>query len=518
VRLARQTRPPVVATADESHPLPARLPSVRGGDLARAGLVRLTADRATLAAFGVALAAACGLALTSIYRHDRFASNAYDLGIYDQSMWGLSHFEVLIPNTVQRLPSLIVELPLMFTLAPLYWLWEDARMLLVAQAALLALASLPIFWWARHVLGTLPAFLFQLAYLSFFGVLSGNLYDFHPAAVAAPLISFALFGLVTGRTRLLLAMLGLLLLTKENYALTVMAIGLYVAVVHRRFRLGLPVVAVAAVWFVIVWQVILPAIVGGGGYKAWEYDALGSGPADALVHLVRHPIDSIELFFTPHAKRVGLFNLFAPWLFLPLLSPLLLVGLPTLAERFFGGKPALWAQGFHYSLPVAPVLAFAAIDATRRIAARVPARGRVLAALAGACVLAAGLYFTLGRLRPLDELERYATDRQVADIRSCLAAIPPDASVVATSALVPHLSHRRRIYVLDERPVPRTQYVAVDLATWHFPRSAVELGRVVERSLRGGFGVACSRGAIAVLERGAPSRRLSPQLAAIWRR
>ena len=477
------------------------------------GIRGVTRDRALLVSLGLAFVATVGFALASISRHDQFGSNAYDLGIYDQSLWGLSHLDLKISNTVQRLPALIVELPLMFTLAPLYWLWDDARMLLVAQAALLAMASLPIFWWARRELGTVAGLVFQSAYLAFFGVLSGNLFDFHPAAVAAPLISFALFALATRRTGLLLAMLALLLVTKENYSLTVMAIGAYLVLVQRRWRLGLAIVAVAGAWFAVVWKFILPAISGGASYAAWQYGGLGSGPGNALVHLVRHPIDSIELFFTPHAKRVGLFNLFAPWLFLSLFSPLLLVGLPTLAERFFGDKPALWAQGFHYTLPLAPVLAFAAIDTTRRLAGLASQRHRIAASVVAAAVLLAGLYFTFGRLRPLDELDRYATDRQVADIRSCLATIPPAASVAATSALVPHLSHRRRIYVIDRRPLPRTQYVAVDLATWHYPLTAPELGTLVDRSLSRGFGVSCSSPTIVVLQRGAPSRRVAPELA-----
>ena len=39
-----------------------------------------------------------------------------------------------------------------------------------------------------------------------------------------------------------------------------------------------------------------------------------------------------------------------------------------------------------------------------------------------------------------------------------LAAIPPDASVVAQSSVAPHLSHRRSIYVLDSR-APDADYV-----------------------------------------------------------
>ena len=39
--------------------------------------------------------------------------------------------------------------PALMLLAPAYWIWDDARVLLVVQALLLAASSLPLFWWAR---------------------------------------------------------------------------------------------------------------------------------------------------------------------------------------------------------------------------------------------------------------------------------------------------------------------------------------------------------------------------------
>jgi uncharacterized membrane protein len=459
---------------------------------------RLRLDPLVLAALALALVAAAGYAAAAIYRHDHFGSNGYDLGIYDQSLWLLSELHPLADNTVQRMPSVFVELPLMFALFPLYWLWDDARMLLVAQAVLLAGASIPLFLWARAVVGEIAALLFQCAYLVFFGVIAGAIFDFHPAAVAAPLVATALYALVTQRTALLLVACALLLLTKENYAFVVLAFGLYVAVAYRRPRLGLGIAAAAVAWFAFVYKVYLPWISGGAPYAAWFYDALGADPGSAAWNVVRHPADTVQIFFTPEDKRIGLFNLFAPWLFLPLLSPLLLLGLPTLAERFLGSKEAYWLQGFHYTLPLAPVLAFAAVDATRRLARRVDAR---VAVAAGLCLLLAGLYFTFWRLRPLAELERYATSRQIEAIQTCLRAIPPDASVAATSALVPHLSHRRQVYVLDDRPIPDADYYALDRATWIFPFNHARIEALATRLRETGYETRCERESTTVLAR-----------------
>ena len=487
-----------------------------GGLRRRLRKVSLNAEAAsTTAALTLATLAAGGYAATSIFRHDRFGSNAYDLGLYDQMVWGYSRFDVAVPHTIAQAETLIGGhfQPVLFLLAPLYWVWADPRALLVVQALLLASASLPLFAWAREQLGTAVAAIFQAAFLIFWGLLAGNLFDFHATAFAVPVVAVALYALLTRRTLLLLAAVAVGLLVRENLALTFAAIGVYTALVQRRWRLGGAIAAVSVAWFLLVTRAILPAI-SGRSYEHWYYGTLGSGPAQALRTLILDPIESAKLFFTPHVKRVALFNLFAAWLFLPLVSPLLLVALPSLAERFFADRPELWAQGFHYSLVLAPILAFAAVDTTARITRYVDSqRARTVALGLATAVLCAGAFFSFVRLKPLDELRRYTSAEHAAEIDDCLDSIPAHASVAATSALVPHLSRRSEIYLLDRRPIPATEYVAIDVFTWMFPLEVADVRRLVQRSFADGYGVVCTHPGTVVLERGATGRRLDPQLA-----
>lgn len=472
---------------------------------ARRAAVQALADRPLVLASGLAATAAAGLAWASIFRHQHLGSNAYDLGIFDQTIWGYSRFEML-PNTVVRLPNLLGDHfhPVLIALAPLYWLWDDARVLLVAQAALLAAASLPLFLWARRELGTAAALLFQAAFLVSWPVLGGNIFDFHELAVAAPIVALALYAVLTRNTRLLWVTVALALLTREDLALTFAALGIFVAVVQRRAALGVAVSAVSVAWFAIAYKLVIPAF-ADRSYTHWWYDALGSSPGDAAVQLVAHPVDSARLFFTPRDKQIAIFNLFAPWLALPLVSPLLLVTLPGLGARFFSDNPSHWApQGFHYSLVLVPILAFSAVDTTARLARvfadRLPDWFPVAAA---GGILLAGLYFSFVRLKPLDELRRYATAAQIEAARSCLETIPAGSSVSATSALVPHLSHRRRIYVLDRRPLPQTEYYVLDRATWIYPLTQDDLRRLEAERRRKGYRVTCARGSTVVLARAA---------------
>ncbi|TMB98927.1 MAG: DUF2079 domain-containing protein, partial [Chloroflexi bacterium] len=405
--------------------------------------------------------------------------------------------------------------PILMAVAPLYWIWDDARLLLVVQAALLAVAAIPIFWWARQQLGLLPAIAFEAAYLVFWGVLSGVIYDFHHIAFAVPAISFGLYAVLTNRNRLFWAMLALGLLTRENIALTFAAVGVYIAVVQHRWRLGAAVIAICAAWFAALIEVIMPAI-AGVPYGHWTYTALGSGPGSALLHVIRHPVSSLRLLVDNPTKLKLWGGLLGAWLFLPVLSPLALVAIPTLLERLWSSNPALWSASFHYSMVISPVLAFASIDGLARLERMVGGRMRRFIAVGlSVGVLAAGAILSFAVVRPLDEIGTYVSASQVSDIRSCLGVIPADAGVSASNALLPHLSHRPQIYLLTLKA--DADYVAIDLATYldhFFPGEKAQVRTTIKGALENGYGVACSKGTTVVLHRGGNGGTLSPELAA----
>jgi hypothetical protein len=68
-----------------------------------------------------------------------------------------------------------------------------------------------------------------------------------------------------------------------------------------------------------------------------------------------------------------------------------------------------------------------------------------LRSLAVAGVLACGLVLSLAVVRPLQGLSGYMTATRAGEIDECLRRIPPNASVAASGALVPHLTHRLEI-------------------------------------------------------------------------
>jgi len=441
------------------------------------------------------LIGAAAYSAIAIFRHDRFGSAAFDLGVYDQQIWGYSHFRLLY-NSVSLIPNLLGDHfhPILMVLAPIYWIWNDVRSLLIAQALLLALGSVPIFWWARQRLGLWPAALLQGAFLVFWGILAGDVFDFHQLAVAVPAVSFALYAAVTRNNLLLWPAAAVGMLSKEDVSLTFLFIGIYLIVAQRRWRVGLVLAAVSAVYFWVVIKIVIPAIRGGAAYGHWTYTALGATPEAAIKHLLLRPWDAILVAIRPFRKIELLGALLIPWLLLPLLSPIFIVAIPLIAERVWSDSPEFWSTHYHYSMVIATVLAFGTVDTIGRMQDRWPRlQTRRLAPAAAAAVLAAGLLVTFAAVRPLSELSHELTGGQAAAMQSCLTVIPADASVTATSLLVPHLTHRTDIFVLPYG-IGRTTWVAVGPPNPGFGPSDIAVQAYIDQARAAGYQVRCSSG------------------------
>ena len=74
-----------------------------------------------------------------------FLTTGYDLGIFDQAVRAYSHFQAPIVPLKGADYNIFGDHfhPIIAVLAPLYWLWDNPHMLLIAQAVLIA-ASIPV--------------------------------------------------------------------------------------------------------------------------------------------------------------------------------------------------------------------------------------------------------------------------------------------------------------------------------------------------------------------------------------
>ena len=138
---------------------------------------------------------AAGFAALSALRHEAFVTGRFDLGNMVQAVWSTANGDPLRMTSLRgdQISRLAAHVdPILVLFAPLWWIWPSPHMLLAVQAVVIALGAAPVFLLARKHLGSPRAALgFGLAYLLYPATGWLTLNEFHPVALATPLLLFA---------------------------------------------------------------------------------------------------------------------------------------------------------------------------------------------------------------------------------------------------------------------------------------------------------------------------------------
>jgi uncharacterized membrane protein len=508
-----------------------------------------------------------------LQRHFGYHSEAFDLGNMDQAVWNTLHGQ-LLRFTNRGIdwygpPTRLAEHvePMLILIAPLYLVHSGADTLLALQTLALVLGAIPLLALAQRRLPDAPllGLCFVLAYLLAPELLGEALYDFHPVALATPLLLAAFWALDARRYGWLVLAGVLAAACKEDVALALVPLGAYIALRRERPRLGWGLALGALAWTALCFFVIIPHFNDGTSDSSnafwYRYAALGQTPKSAVRNLVTDPLRLLGVVFTPDklgylgrlALAGGALGLFAPLVWL--------VGLPELAINLLSDNQAQYSGFYQYNAMLLPVLLVAGIygvaalyqarsaraaslwlppevataasestaeptpdtgvtqrgGAPEAWAARLGARWRQLLAsiplsphlvfpLAAAWLCLASLATVIAM--PYNFFGYWsagdAPAPHQAQIATLLRRIPADATVAATDTLDPHLSERATIYLLPDPLSYQAEYVAADLMSPSDPLRTAELQmfQVMEQSHD--YRVVGQVGTVIVLQRVGP--------------
>ncbi|ONK11433.1 DUF2079 domain-containing protein [Streptomyces sp. MP131-18] len=382
-------------------------------------------------------------AAISVTRWLRWENRSWDLGIFEQVVRSYARLETPVSDLKgPDFPILGDHFsPVTALIAPFYRLFPGPVTLLVAQAALFALAVVPVTRAAAHLLGRAAGAALGTAYGLSWGVQRAVDFDFHEIAFAVPLIAFALEAVLRERWRAALCWAVPLLFVKEDLGLTAAAIAFVVAVRtwHSRPRAATGALTTAALCVAgcaLTLAVLIPAFNAGGEYDYWtKLGEGGGGPADALLTGTEEKLRTLLWVLVP---TTGL---------LALRSPLLIAALPTLGWRFVSQDPHYWSTDWHYSAVLMPVTALALADAVARSRRSLRPWLRTYAHHLPAAALAAAL--ALSTALPAAALTRAETYRPgpVAEAGArVLDTIPDGAEVAANVRPISQLTQRCRVF------------------------------------------------------------------------
>lgn len=373
-----------------------------------------------------------------------------DLSLFDQALWLLSRFKDPF-STIRGLnvfgdhASYVLVL-----LSPLYWIWDDVRALLLFQTVALAIGALPVYWIALDKLKNRYAGLaFSLAYLLYPALEWSNRDHFHPETIATPALLFA-FYYATKEKYLPFALFSIIAVsTREDVAIIIFLLGLYVAWKHSR-KAGLITMAASAVWLVLLMKVLFPFFNGYGFFHVGNFAYLGNGPVEVIRNTVFSPVSFLSQILVER-KLLYLLHVFGPVAFLPLFAPgVFFIAMPTFISTLISRHGYTDLIFLHYQATIAPFVFISSIYAVAKLSSR------QWAVIGASLVLLASLVAN-AQLSPSPlsngfrsgiwsfELDRPETFKTVLDM------VPDEAVVSAHYRFANHFTHRETIY---EYPVP----------------------------------------------------------------
>ncbi|MGE5229837.1 MAG: DUF2079 domain-containing protein [Deltaproteobacteria bacterium] len=455
---------------------PTRMTGSAGGFFAPAPIEELDAERMNvlrrrhaLYVIGGAVLFTVVYALLSWLKYRAYMDARYDLGNMVQAVYNTAHghfLEIttgdLEPRQMSRLGSHVDPILALFALP---WLvWPSPVMLLVGQAAIAATGAWPAYRLGTRVTRdpTAGAFLAG-AYLLYPALGFLVLNEFHPVALATPLLLWAFLYMEEDRWVRAAVFLVLAAACKETVPLVIAFMGAYFAV-RKRSPWPLAVTLLGVAWFAVAVWVVIPHYNGDQSAFISRYGDYGSGAGEVAKNALLHPGQTAEDVFAESNLRY-LLALLWPLGFTSVLSPLTaLIALPEYALNALSATVFQRRIEFHYTALEIPFLFAAAVLGVSRLwrwlgggfrKSEQQMRGEriqrsTLALLVLLCALAGN--FVLGPLpfslpgAAYDGVDYAKTSHDVV-LDEAIALIPEDARVSANNNAGAQLAARRVAYI-----------------------------------------------------------------------
>jgi uncharacterized membrane protein len=403
-------------------------------------LAPLAVHLAVLAAIGFYF---IRFALLSVQVQDGYGAPGYDMGIFDQGVWLLAHFHAPFV-TVNGRDLFGDHTSFVLLLAvPFYWVHDAPQTLCVLQAALIALAAVPIYALGRKLLGNdLLAGALAVAYLLNPALQHGNLEQFHPESFLVFFLALAVWAAVDWHPWVLGFSAAGCLMVKEDTALLIVPLGVWVLFRRNRW-MGSALAAAAIAYGVFAYEVVIRFLLGDPGFYGNRIPF--GGTLNLVGQPFTHPVTFWRYLISGYKPfYVWQMGVSYGWAFL-VAPELAAVGALTLAENVLSDFPYMQQILYHYSLPLVPVLAMGTVYAVSRLRppkVRAGATAYVLATAVVACYLWGLAPFSRHAVYPHSS----PTDPSVLAVNQAISVIPPKAVVSADYMYVSHLDHRVACY------------------------------------------------------------------------
>ena len=406
----------------------------------------------------------------SFLRYDNFFTGRFDLGNMDQTVWNTIHgriFQTTDANGTAIISRLAYHADfILILIAPLYLIWSNPGMLLLLQTVVLGLGAVFIYFIATNLLKNKNlALVFSAIYLLNPSLQFTNLYDFHAVVLGTTLLLgtfyfflkknylfFILFAVLSGLTKediwAIIAIFGLAIITRA-----IIENKLSINLSKKRLLevlLGLTVFLLSSfIFYLLIW-IIIPYFNGAQHFAISYFSDYGGTASDISKNIVFMPLKTLSLLFTVQNIHY-LFQLFLPFGFISLISPLYLIfAVPDLLINLLGTNLGFHEIYYQYTAAITPFIAISSIYAAFFLKKHFSLINNriIITYLIIAALISVYLYGPLpGTLHAnVDMFKKQLVNSKIID--NFISTIPTRFSIAATNNLGSHLSRRQKIYTI----------------------------------------------------------------------
>ena len=419
----------------------------------------------------VGLVCFSGIALMGWLRYRNFASPNFDFGIWCNMFYNMKDTGLAMV-TCERdmlLSHFAVHIsPVYYLILPFYCLFPTPETLQIAQAVVLAAGVIPVYLLARHFKLSNPLTVLATMLYAFFPVLSaGCSYDMHENCFLPLFLLFTFYFYEIKKPIPMYICAVLVLSVKEDAAIYLLFFALFLLISEKKYLHG-SILATMALGYFLLCGYLLET--NGMGMMSNRYNNLIFNPDDGLVGAIKtilvNPGYVLTQMFadkdTSWSKVMYAIYMLLPLGMLPfatkkasrwLLVAPMLINLLTMYKYQSN-------IGFQYHFGIIAFLVYAMLKNLPEVE---PNTRRTLLSVAAAACLCSYLITVVPMVVPRIETWKKNKERFTQMEVFLDETIPDDASVSASTFLLPHIASRDEIYEVNyHENKPDIEYVVLD--------------------------------------------------------
>lgn len=408
----------------------------------------------------------------SSMKYQSYSDFTFDFGIFAQMYERMA--SSFVPNTTVERSYMMSHFgvhfsPIFYLFLPGYYIFRSPIYLFYVQSASVAAGIFAIYLIAGKLKlsGKLTVAL-ELIYAFYPCLFNGTFYDFHENKFLTTIILFLFYFIISKNTVWEFVFAFLLLSVKEDAAIYLIVIALFVCINRKEVLRGLIMLGMALVYFIIAQQIV--AASGTEGVmisRLSDYFVNGEKGFASVIKAVFFDFGFlIKQMFTVEKLPFVLW-MFAPVLFAPFMtkkiSSLILL-FPIIPINLMQSWQYQYDVDYQYTYGVAALIIMSTIFVITKLKSD---KKRVLV-LTSLCLCAV---MTVSLVYPkINNVKSYMknTEGTRQQVDALIDTVPADATVTAAHSLVPHLYKVEWLYTMPDynkqnrdKPVD-TDYFVID--------------------------------------------------------